>query len=92
MAESDQSELLAIRALSFLASETDRLERFLKLSGLGPDTIRRDAESPAFLKGVLEYLLEDESLLMVFCAETGIRPEDVSRAVRNLDQQSVANR
>lgn len=64
----NEAELIAIRALEFLASDPDRLGRFLTLSGVSPATLREGMGDPAFLAGVLDHLLGDESLLFEFCA------------------------
>jgi len=74
-------EELAVAALGFLASEPDRLDRFLALSGLGPDNLRAAAADPGFLAAVLDYLLGDEPVLLAFAAEHGVPPERVA-AVR----------
>ncbi len=71
---------LAIAALSFLAGDTERLERFLALTGLGPQSLRAAAREPGFLLGVLEHVASDESLLLAFASENGIEPESVERA------------
>jgi hypothetical protein len=71
---------LAIAALSFLAGETERLERFLALTGLGPQSLRAAAREPSFLLGVLDHVAGDETLLLAFANENGIDPEDVGRA------------
>ena len=55
---------VAIAALGFLAADTERLERFLALSGLGPHNLRQAASDPAFLGSVLEYIVSDEPLLL----------------------------
>ncbi|HEV3373393.1 MAG TPA: DUF3572 domain-containing protein [Xanthobacteraceae bacterium] len=71
---------LAIAALTFLAGETERLERFLALTGLGPQSLRAAAREPSFLLGVLDHVASDEGLLLAFANENGIDPEDVGRA------------
>jgi hypothetical protein len=71
---------LAIAALTFLAGETERLERFLALTGLGPQSLRAAAREPSFLLGVLDHVASDEILLLTFANENGIDPEDVGRA------------
>jgi hypothetical protein len=50
-----------LNALVFLASEPDRLSRFMDLSGLGLDTIRASAADPGLLGGLLDYMLSDQS-------------------------------
>jgi hypothetical protein len=80
----EAAEALAVQALNFLATEPERLSRFLALSGLAPDSIRQAAAEPGFLAGVLAHLGEDESLLVAFAAEAGVTPADVDRARRTL--------
>ena len=76
----EAAEALAIQALNFLATEPERLGRFLALSGLGPESIRAAATESGFLAGVLAHLGEDETLLVAFAAEAGIKPAEVDRA------------
>ena len=80
----EAAEALAIQALNFLATEPQRLSRFLALSGLAPDSIRAAAAESGFLAGVLAHLGEDESMLVAFAAEAGVKPADVDRARRIL--------
>jgi len=77
---STKAEETAIAALGFLAEESERLERFLALSGLGPENLRQAASAPGFLLGVLEYMVTDERLLLAFAARQGAPPEEVERA------------
>jgi Protein of unknown function (DUF3572) len=71
---------LAVAALGFLGGDQERLERFLALTGLGPQSLRATAREPSFLLGVLDHVAGDESLLLAFAAEIGVKPEDVGRA------------
>lgn len=71
---------IAITALSFLASEPERLGRFLSLTGLGPQNLRDSARQPAFLGQVLAYLCGDEALLITFAQSAGLAPEAVAKA------------
>src|SRR3982751_3302582 len=80
--ERDSAETLAIEALGFIAGEPESLSRFLALSGIGPATLRRAAADPAFLAGVLEFILADESLLIAFARHVGIAPERIAKARR----------
>jgi hypothetical protein len=80
----DGAEALAIGALGFLAGDMERLGRFLATTGLGPENLRQAAGEPAFLASVLAYIAEDESLLLAFAADAGVRPERVAGAQRRL--------
>ena len=76
----DLAESLAIQALTFLAEEPDRLQRFLAIIGVGPEQIRAAAREPEFLAGVLNHLATDEPLLVTFAERAEIDPFDVGRA------------
>lgn len=82
--EKQAAEILAINALGFLASDSERLGRFLAVSGIGPDALRDGASSPQFLAGVMDYLLADESLLFLFTESQGIRADEPQKARRAL--------
>lgn len=66
--------MIALKALGFLANEPERLGRFLALSGVEIGDIRAAAQNPDFLAGLLNHLLQDESLLLTFTAEQELDP------------------
>jgi Protein of unknown function (DUF3572) len=74
------AEMLAIRALGFVAAEPHRLAHFLALTGITAERIREAARQPGFLVGVLDHLLADERLLIGFADSAGIDPVAVARA------------
>ncbi|MCB1514157.1 MAG: DUF3572 domain-containing protein [Hyphomicrobiaceae bacterium] len=78
------AETIALKALAFLAASPDRLGRFLALTGIGPSELRQQVSSPQMLAGILDHVMQDETLLMVFAAETGLKPESVAAAHRAL--------
>ncbi len=82
---------LAVEALLFIAAEASRLARFLNLSGYRPEDIRAQASSDEFLAGVLDFLLEDESLLLVFASHSGRDPAQAAAARRALSPAGGAD-
>jgi hypothetical protein len=90
VADGPSAAEVAAQALGFLAADTERLGRFLALSGLDPSTIREAARDPAFLPAVLDHLLSDERLLIAFSQERGLPPESVARARQSLAYGSNA--
>lgn len=84
----DDAEEVALKALRFLAEDEARLSRFLTLTGLSPAELRANAGEAQVLAGVLNHLLEDESLLFVFTSNAGIAPEQVGDAHRLLTGNS----
>jgi len=81
------AEELAIQALTFIADDPERLDRFLSLTGIGAGEIRAAATSPHFLAGVLDHMLGDEGLLIAFADSAGIDPTDIARARASLGGQ-----
>ena len=69
------AEVIALRALAFIAGEPERLDRFLALSGLSAAEIRAQAAEPAFLGGVLDFLLSDDGLVLAFVEQAGLPPD-----------------
>jgi hypothetical protein len=79
----EDAESLALQGLTFLASDPERMSRFFALTGIGPGEIRSWTDEPRIQAAVLDHLMGDESLLLVFASEAGIAPGDAAPA-RNL--------
>lgn len=73
----ESAEAVAIEALAFIAGDPERLDRFLALTGLGPESLRQAAKEPGFLLGVLDHVMADDRLLVEFARQREITPEDV---------------
>jgi Protein of unknown function (DUF3572) len=76
----DAAEMIAVDALTFLAEDPARLDRFLALSGLGLDHLRAAAAEPGFLTALLDHLAADETLLLAFAAHAKHDPSAIARA------------
>ncbi|QJE71824.1 DUF3572 domain-containing protein [Aerophototrophica crusticola] len=74
-------EAVALRAVAFVVSDEDMLARFVALTGCGGDELRARLADPAFLGGVLDFVLGDEGLATAFAAGEELTPEDLA-AVR----------
>ena len=85
----EEAEVIALKALGFLAGEPERLERFMSLSGLTLAAIRKSAADPAFLAGVLDHLLSDQTLLLTFVENCGFSPSDVQMSRQRLPGASL---
>lgn len=67
--DKNAAEHIAIRALSWIAADEDRLMPFLAQTGVGLDDLRNAMEQPEILGFILEFLLQDEAALIAFCDE-----------------------
>ena len=76
----ERAEIVALRALAFIAEDEKRLSGLLSLTGLGFDDLKAAGHSPETLAGVLDYLLQDEHTLLEFCETSEIAPEEPARA------------
>ena len=68
--------------VAFLAAEEGRFERFVSLTGLGLSDIRQRHDDPEFQALVLDYGLQDQTLVLEFAASEGIKPEELMK-IRN---------
>jgi hypothetical protein len=84
-----EAEVLALRAAAFLATEPERLVRFLDLSGIDAQALRASLADPGFLGGLLDHLLADETLLLMFAEAEDMRPEQIVRLRRLLPGAAV---
>ena len=66
------AETLALRALGWLAGQEELLAAFLAATGATPADLRREVENPAFLIGVLDFLLAEDARVIAFCDAAGI--------------------
>ena len=71
----EKAEFLALQAVSFLASDDDRIGRFMSISGMSPDSLMQTIGDTTVLAGVLDYILSDDSLLIEFSEFAEIAPE-----------------
>ena len=71
---------VAVAAFDFIAAQPRQFGRFLEMTGIALESIREATRETNFLAGVLDHLSDDESLLLAFCAQTGIDPNEVIRA------------
>lgn len=74
------AEAIALQALAFIAADEDLLGSFMNLSGFDPAQLRAAAGDPAFLGGVLDFLMQDDRTVLDFCGAAGIDPPTLTRA------------
>jgi hypothetical protein len=71
----EDAQTIALRAIAFIAADDELLSRFVALTGCGMDIIRERIGDPAFLGGVLDFILGDEPSLLAFVETAELTPE-----------------
>ena len=79
------AEIVAVQALSFIASDAGRLGAFLAESGIGPDTLRSAAGDPRFLAHVLDFVMRDDATVKAFAAASQLHPTNIAAAHQALN-------
>jgi hypothetical protein len=82
----EMARQLALDAFLFLVGDPLRITKFLQVTGMEAAALREHAHEDATLVAVLEYLLADESLLLVFAANGGHPPADIAPALERLQR------
>jgi hypothetical protein len=76
----ENAQTLTIQILQFLAGDPDQLSRFLGLTGLEVEDLRRAATQKSFHIGLIDYLMGDEPTLLAFAASINCDPADIAAA------------
>lgn len=67
MDRQELAEVLAIQALSWILAQDDLVGQFLNATGADQRQLSALARDPAFLGGVLDFLMDDDARVMAFC-------------------------
>jgi hypothetical protein len=77
---------LALAALAATLTDERRAVRFLDLTGIGTDELRRRAGQPALLSALLAFLEAHEPDLLSVSEQIGVKPEALVAARRALEE------
>lgn len=75
---------LDLKILTALATNPERLGRFIDLTGLQINTIREASLKPEFWRAVYDHVAADEPLLLEISSEIGETPEMIMQAWKRL--------
>ena len=78
--QQESAEMIAIRALGWLAANDDLLPVFLGSSGASAEDLRARAAEPVFLGSVLDFLMMDDAWVMAFCDAAAVPYDQPKRA------------
>lgn len=76
--------VLALMALAHVAGDEDMGPRFLALTGMDAGALRANADKPATLTALLDYLMANEHDLVATADAIGVKPEALALAARKL--------
>ena len=76
---------LALAALAATVSDERRGQRFLALTGIETDELRRRADDAALLASLIAFLEAHEPDLLAVCEEVGVKPEALVEARRQIE-------
>jgi hypothetical protein len=81
----NHAETLALSALAATLTDERRAQRFLDLSGIDTEDLRRRAAEPALLAALLRFLEAHEPDLIEVAEAIGARPSDLVVAREELE-------
>ena len=76
---------LALSALAATVSDERRAQRFLALTGIETDELRRRAGEPALLVSLIAFLESHEPDLLAVSEQVGVKPEALVEARRRIE-------
>ncbi len=77
---------LALAALAATLSDERRAQRFIDLTGIGTDELRRRAGEPRLLSALIGFLEAYEPDLLAVSEQIGVKPEALVAARRSLEE------
>lgn len=81
----NDAETLALSALAATLTDERRAQRFLALSGIDTDDLRRRAAEPSLLAALLRFLEAHEPDLIDVAEAIGVKPQDLVAAREELE-------
>jgi hypothetical protein len=76
---------LALAALAATLTDQRRAQRFLDLTGIGTDELRRRAAEPSLLTALIAFLEAHEPDLLSVSEQIGVRADELAAARRQLE-------
>jgi hypothetical protein len=78
--------VLALSALAATISDERRAQRFVSLTGIGTNELRKMADQPSLLAALLRFLEAHEPDLVSVAEAIGVKPHDLVEARRQLEE------
>lgn len=78
MFQRESAQIIALRALGWLAGDEERLGTFMTQTGIALDDLCDAADEPTLLAAIVDHILADERMVLDFAAEAGLPPRTLS--------------
>lgn len=76
----EEAEILATRALAWLAADPDLMAGFFGSTGLGPQDVAAAVTQPEGLAAIMDYIFSDDHLVLRAAEHLGVSPEKLIHA------------
>ncbi len=80
----DIAQTIAFQAIGFIAAQENILSQLLGSSGLALADLKTGLQNPETLAAVLDWLLQNEKTLLLFCEEFELTPDLIWRSRNQL--------
>jgi hypothetical protein len=84
----NEIDAVADACFSHLVQHPEDLQRFMAESGYTSRTIEKALGSRDLARGMIEYVMRSESLLLAVAANAGLRPEHIAAVWQKLNPHS----
>ena len=81
----NDAHTIALSALAATLADERRARRFLDLTGIGTDDLRRRADDPELLRALIGFLEAHEPDLVAVSEQIGLKPAELVAAGRSLE-------
>jgi hypothetical protein len=81
----NDAQAVALSALAATLTDERRARRFLDLTGIGTDDLRRRAGEVALLRALIDFLEAHEPDLLAVSEQIGLKPDELVAAGRALE-------
>jgi hypothetical protein len=78
-------EEIADLCLAHLVQNPEQLADFMGVTGFSPAGLQRAVKDGSVTRGLLDYAVQNEPLLLAICQSASISPEDVMRVWTKLN-------
>ena len=76
---------IADLCLTHLVQNPEQLADFMSITGISPNNLKRAASDGTLASGLVDYVVQNEPLLLAICQSASLKPETVMRAWAQLN-------